>query len=70
MNLALPDIIVFVAFFAVLIGVSLFKSRKETNSEDYFLGVWLIGIIAALYTTWGGLKASRHANSKGDHAYG
>ena len=58
MRLALPDIIVFVAFFAVVISVSLFKSRKETNSEDYFLAGrgltwWLIGfsIVAANIST-------------------
>jgi SSS family solute:Na+ symporter len=49
MELSLPDIVVFVGFFAVVIGVSLFKSRKETSSEDYFLAGrgltwWLIGI--------------------------
>ena len=49
MELNLTDILVFVAFFAVVIGVSLFKSRKETSSEDYFLAGrgltwWLIGI--------------------------
>ncbi|MBN1795145.1 MAG: sodium/solute symporter [Sedimentisphaerales bacterium] len=43
------DIIVFLGFFAVVISVSLFKSRKETSSEDYFLAGrgltwWLIGI--------------------------
>jgi len=40
---------VFIGFFIVVIGVSLFKSRKETSSEDYFLAGrgltwWLIGI--------------------------
>jgi SSS family solute:Na+ symporter len=43
------DVIVFVSFFAVVVGVSLFKSRKEASSEDYFLAGrgltwWLIGI--------------------------
>jgi len=49
MGLGAFDIIVFVGFFAVVIGVSLFKSRKEKSSEDYFLAGrgltwWLIGI--------------------------
>jgi solute:Na+ symporter, SSS family len=43
------DISVFIAFFAVVIGVSMFKSRREKGSEDYFLGgrglIWpMIGI--------------------------
>ena len=43
------DVSVFVLFFAVVVGVSMFKSRRERNSEDYFLGgrglIWpLIGI--------------------------
>jgi len=43
------DILVFVGFFAVVVSVSLFKSRKEKSSEDYFLAGrgltwWLIGI--------------------------
>ncbi|MHC5117277.1 MAG: sodium:solute symporter family transporter [Planctomycetota bacterium] len=49
MELSAFDVIVFVGFFAVVIGVSLFKSRKESSSEDYFLAGrgltwWLIGI--------------------------
>lgn len=49
MQLNIVDIIVFVSFFAIVIGVSLFKSRRETSSEDYFLAGrgltwWLIGI--------------------------
>jgi SSS family solute:Na+ symporter len=43
------DISVFVLFFAVVVGVSMFKSRREKGSEEYFLGgrglIWpLIGI--------------------------
>ncbi|MFC1498141.1 solute:sodium symporter family transporter, partial [Verrucomicrobiota bacterium] len=52
------DIGVFALFFAVVIGVSMFKSRKEKNSEDYFLAGrgltwWLIGfsIVAANIST-------------------
>jgi SSS family solute:Na+ symporter len=49
MELSAFDVIVFVSFFAVVIGVSLLKSRKEKSSEDYFLAGrgltwWLIGI--------------------------
>jgi SSS family solute:Na+ symporter len=49
MGLNTFDVVVFVCFFAVVVGVSLFKSRKETSSEDYFLAGrglrwWLIGI--------------------------
>jgi len=31
------DVIVFILFFAVVVSVSLYKSRREKNSEDYFL---------------------------------
>jgi SSS family solute:Na+ symporter len=58
MELNAVDIGVFVAFFAVVIGVSMFKSRREKTSEDYFLAgrglTWpLIGlsIIAANIST-------------------
>ena len=58
MELTAFDVILFIAFFAVVVGISLFKSRKETNSEDYFLAGrglrwWLIGIsiIAANIST-------------------
>lgn len=58
MELSLSDIIVFVSFFVVVIGISLFKSRKEKSSEDYFLAGrgltwWLIGvsIVAANIST-------------------
>ena len=37
MGLTALDITVFVAFFAVVIGVSMYKSRRETTSEDFFL---------------------------------
>jgi len=52
------DIIVFIAFFAVVVGVSMFKSRREKTGEDYFLAsrglMWpLIGLslIAANIST-------------------
>lgn len=58
MELNAVDIGVFVAFFAVVIGVSMYKSRREKTSEDYFLAgrglTWpLIGlsIIAANIST-------------------
>jgi solute:Na+ symporter, SSS family len=58
MELSILDISLFAAFFALVIGVSMYKSRKEENEEDYFLAgrglVWpLIGIslIAANIST-------------------
>jgi len=37
MQLTALDICTFVAFFAVVVGVSMYKSRREETSEDYFL---------------------------------
>lgn len=37
MGLTALDIGVFVAFFAVVVGVSMYKSRREKTSEDFFL---------------------------------
>ena len=37
MNLTPLDIGVFAAFFGIVIGVSLFKSRREKTEEDFFL---------------------------------
>ena len=58
MELQWVDTAVFVGFFVVVIGVSLYKSRKEKSSEDYFLAsrglTWpLIGlsIVAANLST-------------------
>ena len=58
MQLGLADILTFLAFFAVVIGVAMYKSRKEETSEDFFLAsrglVWpLIGLslIAANIST-------------------
>ncbi|UCC21699.1 MAG: solute:sodium symporter family transporter [Planctomycetota bacterium] len=52
------DIGVFVAFVGVVVGFSMFKSRREKTSEDYFLASrglkwWLIGfsIVAANIST-------------------
>ncbi len=49
MSLNVFDVGVFVGFVAVVVGVSVYKSRKEKTSEDYFLASrgltwWLIGI--------------------------
>ena len=58
MNLGALDIIVFVAFYAVVLGVSMYKSRREKTGVDFFLAgrglVWpLIGfsLIAANIST-------------------
>jgi len=58
MNLHWADLTVFVAFFLVVVGVSMYKSRKERSGEDFFLAgrslVWpLIGfsLIAANIST-------------------
>ena len=37
MNLTAIDLLVFVAFLALVVGVSLYAGRRERNSEDYFL---------------------------------
>lgn len=37
MELTFLDITLFLAFFAVVVGVSMYKSRKEESGEDYFL---------------------------------
>lgn len=49
MELGITDISVFLMFFVIVIGTSMYKSRKEKTGEDYFLAsrglVWqLIGI--------------------------
>ncbi|MBN1155818.1 solute:sodium symporter family transporter [candidate division KSB1 bacterium] len=58
MQLSWLDILMFVAFFGVVVGVSMYKSRKEETSEDFFLAgrglVWpMIGLslIAANIST-------------------
>ena len=58
MELNFVDIAVFFAFFVVVVGVSMYKSRREKDSEDYFLAgrglTWpLIGlsIVAANLST-------------------
>ncbi len=37
MKLSALDITVFLAFYAVVLGVSMYKSRRERTGEDYFL---------------------------------
>lgn len=58
MRLLWYDVVLFLGFFAVVIGVSIYKSRKERTGEDFFLAgrglVWpLIGLslIAANIST-------------------
>ena len=58
MELNWGDIAVFVGFFAVVVGFSMYMSRREKTSEDYFLAGrglkwWLIGvsIVAANIST-------------------
>lgn len=58
MQLTWLDIIVFLGFFGIVVGVSMYKSRKEETSEDFFLAsrglIWpLIGLslIAANIST-------------------
>ncbi|MFO7734020.1 MAG: sodium/solute symporter [Candidatus Aminicenantes bacterium] len=49
MKLGALDVVVFLAFYAVVLGVSMYKSRREKTGEDYFLAsrglIWpLIGL--------------------------
>lgn len=49
MGFTLLDFILFIAFIALVVGISLYASRKQDSSEDYFLAGrrltwWLIGI--------------------------
>ena len=37
MSLSWIDIFTFLAFFGIVVSVSMYKSRKEETSEDYFL---------------------------------
>ncbi|MEE9370817.1 MAG: sodium/solute symporter, partial [Sedimentisphaerales bacterium] len=37
MELSVLDICLFIGFFAVVVGVSMYKSRKEETGEDFFL---------------------------------
>jgi SSS family solute:Na+ symporter len=57
-TLSTVDVAVFLAFYGLVLGVSLWKSRGRRTSEDYFLGGrhlpwWLIGvsIVAANIST-------------------
>jgi solute:Na+ symporter, SSS family len=58
MDLSIFDISLFVLFFAIVVGVSMYKSRVEKTSEDFFLAsrglIWpMIGLslIAANIST-------------------
>ena len=49
MELSLLDVSIFVLFFAIVVGTSMYKSRKEETGEDFFLAsrglIWpIIGI--------------------------
>jgi solute:Na+ symporter, SSS family len=49
MQLSFTDVAIFVGFYLIVVGVSLYKSRREKDSAEYFLGGrrlpwWLIGI--------------------------
>lgn len=49
MDFSVIDLITFIAFIVVVIGVSLYAGRKEETSEDYFLAGrgltwWMIGL--------------------------
>lgn len=49
MTFTVLDVAIFVAFFAVVLGLSLYQSRGRKGSEQYFLGGrslpwWLIGV--------------------------
>ena len=60
MELTLVDVAAFVAFIAAVVGISLYVSRKEDNTEDYFLAgrrlTWgLIGF--SLRDVRGGVRA-------------
>ncbi|MCP4661192.1 MAG: solute:sodium symporter family transporter, partial [bacterium] len=43
MDLTVVDILVFVAFMAIVVGVSLYAGRREKSSEDYFLAGRTLG---------------------------
>ncbi|MBN2408955.1 MAG: solute:sodium symporter family transporter, partial [Candidatus Aminicenantes bacterium] len=58
MNLHWLDLTIFILFFAVVVSVSMYKSRRERTGEDFFLAgrslLWpLIGfsLIAANIST-------------------
>ena len=73
MSLAPIDVLVFVAFYGLVLGVSLSKSRGRKTSEDYFLGGrqlpwWLIGVSIVAPTSrpsssWGWPDRRREASA-------
>ena len=66
-GLSMVDIIVFLAFFVIVIGVSMYKSRGEETGEDFFLAsrglLWpLIGL--SLMDKLKTKKSENNKNSK------
>ena len=62
MELGVFDVVTFVGFLLAVVVVSLYAGRREKSGLDYFLAgrtlVWpLIGLVAASYTIYGGLKS-------------
>jgi len=55
--MALTTVVIYVAVLLTAVLYSGGLTLNKIFDMDLTLGVWLIGIIAALYTTWGGLKA-------------
>ena len=55
--MALTTVVIYVAVLLTAVLYSGGLTLNKIFDVDLTLGVWLIGIIAALYTTWGGLKA-------------
>ena len=48
MSLSLPDLLTLIAYLLVVMGIGLYFSRKNTNTEEYFVGGrsfsgWVIG---------------------------
>ena len=49
MSLSLPDLLTLIAYLLVVMGIGLYFSRKNTNTEEYFVGGrsfsgWVIGL--------------------------
>ena len=55
--MALTTVVIYVAVLLTAVLYSGGLTLNKIFDVDLTLGIWLIGIIAALYTTWGGLKA-------------
>ena len=68
MNLHWLDLAVFAAFFVFVVGVSLYKSRREKSGEDFFLAgrglVWpLIGFSLIAANIWKPDVPGRYASA-------